>query len=128
MNHYSRLIPAILYLVLTLIAIGFTVFQLGCAAPYTYSYPGHSTFTAANTNRLYTGMSSDEVRALFGSPDKAYDASFGKSVGEPWTGRVWLYFTEIDRKFKHLNRYRKNLFVFYPPGDQMKLNHWVIEK
>ena len=128
MDYDSRFIRANQCLVLILIAIGFTVFQLGCAAPYTYSYPGHATFSAENTNRLYTGMSSDEVRALFGMPDKEYDATFGKSVGEPWTGRVWLYFTEKDRKFRNVKRYKKNLFVFYPPGNQMNLNHWVIEK
>ena len=128
MNYYSRFIQEYQHLVSVLIAVGFTVFQQGCTSTYTYSYPGHSTFTAENANRLYTGMSSDEVRAIFGNPDKAYDASFGKSVGEPWTGRVWLYFTEKDRKFRHVKRYKKNLFVFYPPGDQMKLNHWVIEK
>ena len=115
-------------LVLVLIAVGLTVFYLGCTVPYNYSYPGHSTFTEENTNRLYTGMRSDEVRELFGTPDKAYDASFGKNVGEPWTGRVWLYFTKRDRKFKNVKRYKKNIFVFYPAGDQMQLNHWIIEK
>ena len=128
MNSYTRLIQEFQQLVYVLIAVWLAVFFLGCTAPYTYSYPGHSTFTEENTNRLYTGMSSDEVRMLFGTPDKAYDASFGKSVGEPWTGRVWLYFTKRDRNFKHVKRYEKNLFVFYPPGNQMKLNHWIIEK
>ena len=51
-------------MVLVLIAVGITVFQQGCTSPYTYSYPGHSTFTAENANRLYTGMSFDEVRAI----------------------------------------------------------------
>ena len=116
------------YLVLILIAIGFTVFQQGCTTPYTYSYPGRTTFTIDNANRLHTGMSPDEVRAIFGSPDKIYDAPFGKNVGEPWTGRVWLYFTKVDRKFIYVKRYKKNLLVFYPPGGQMRLNHWIIEE
>ena len=128
MTCYSSFIQKYQQRVFVLIAAGLTVFHLGCTVPYNYSYPGRSTFTAENTNRLYTGMSADEVRAIFGSPDKAHDATFGKSVGEPWTGRVWLYFTKRDRKFKHVKRYKKNLFVIYPPGNQMKLNHWIVEK
>jgi len=128
MNYYSRSLQEYQQWVFVLIAVWLAVFFLGCTVPYTYTYAGHSTFTEENTSRLYTGMRSDEVRELFGTPDKAYDASFGKNVGEPWTGRVWLYFTKRDFKSKHVKRYKKNLFVFYPPGDQMKLNHWIIEK
>lgn len=127
MTYHQKFRRETQYLALILIAVGFTVVQ-GCAVPYTYSYPGHTTFTVDNTNRLHTGMGSNEVRAIFGTPDKTYDAPFGENVGEPWTGRVWLYFTKVDPKFTHVKRYKKNLFVFYPPGDQMKLNHWVIEK
>ena len=116
------------YLALISIVVGFTMLQQGCTAPYTYSYPGRITFTIENINRLYTGMSPDEVRAIFGSPDRIYNASFGKNVGEPWTGRVWLYFTREDPKFRYVKRYKKNLLVFYPLGEQMRLNHWVIEK
>ena len=96
--------------------------------PQIYSYEGNQTFTIDNVNQLHTGMSPDEVRTMFGSPDKIYDASFGKNLGEPWTGRVWLYFTQVDRKFRYVRRYKKNLLVFYPPGEQMRLNHWVIEE
>ena len=128
MTYYLRFMRINQYLVLILIAVGFTVIQLGCATPYTYSYPRRTTFTINNVNRLYTGMSADEVRAIFGSPDKIYNASFGKNVGEPWTGRVWLYFTKEDPKFIYVKRYKKNLLVFYPPGEQMRLNHWVIEE
>ena len=74
------------YLVLILIAAGFIVFQQGCRVPHTYFYGGHTTFTIDNVNRLHTGMSPAEIRAIFGSPDRTYDASFGKNVGEPWIG------------------------------------------
>ena len=128
MSCHPRFIQANQYLILILIIVGFTIFQQGCTVPYTYSYPGHTTFTRNNMDQLHTGMSSNEVRAIFGSPDKIYDASFGKDVGEPWTGRVWLYFTKVDPNFMHVKRYKKNLLVFYPLGEQMKLNHWVIER
>ena len=127
MVYYLRFMRVNQYLVLILIAVEFIIFQQGCASSHTYSY-GHTTFTMDNMNQLHTGMSPDEVRTMFGSPDKIYDASFGKNVGEPWTGRVWLYFTQVDRKFIYVKRYKKNLLVFYPPGRQMRLNHWVIEE
>ena len=128
MTHYLRFMRANQCLTLILTAVGFIVFQQGCAAPHTYSYVGHTTFTIDNVNRLHTGMSPDDVRDVFGAPDKIYDASFGKNVGDPWTGRVWLYFTQVDRKFIYVKRYKKNLLVFYPPSEQMRLNHWVIEE
>ena len=115
-------------LAMVLTAIGFLAFQQGCAVPHTYSYVGHTTFTTDNVNKLHTGMSPDEVLAVFGSPHKIYDGSFGQNAGEPWTGRIWLYFTQVDRKFMYVKRYKRNLLVFYPPGAQMRLNHWVIEE
>ena len=128
MTYCLRFVRANHYLVLIVIAVGFSVFQQGCAMGHTYSYVGHTTFTVDNVDRIHTGMSPDAVRAMFGSPDKTYDASFGKNVGEPWTGRVWLYFTKVDPKFIYVKRYKKNLLVFYPPGEQMRLNHWVVEE
>ena len=128
MAYCLRFVRVNHYLVLIVISVGFSVCQQGCAASHTYSYVGHTTFSVDNVNRIYTGMNPDEVRSIFGSPDKIYDASFGKNIGEPWTGRVWLYFTQVDRKFIYVKRYKKNLLVFYPPGKQMRLNHWVIEE
>ena len=128
MTYHLKFMRTNQYLVLLLVVVGFTIIQQGCTTSYTYSYPGRSTFTIDNVDRLYTGMSSDEVQAIFGFPDKTYDVSFGKNIGQPWTGRVWLYFTKVDPKFRYVKRYKKNMLVFYPPGEQMRLNHWVIEE
>ena len=128
MTYCLRFIRVNHYWVLIVVAVGFSVYQQGCTLPHTYSYVGNNTFTIDNVNRLHTGMSPNAIRAIFGAPDKIYDASFGKNVGEPWNGRVWLYFTRADRKFIYVKRYKKNLLVFYPPGEGMKLNHWVIEE
>lgn len=125
LTYPPRFIQDNQYLTLILVTAGFIVLQQGCT---THTYPGHTTFTVDNINQLRTGMSPDEVRAIFGSPDKVYDASFGKNVGEPWPGRVWLYFTKVDPKFRHVERYKKNLLIFYLLGEQMRLNHWVIEE
>ena len=111
-----------------LIIAGCIFLLLGCATVYQYSYPGHETFTNTNIALLRSGMTPTEVQGIFGKPDVVYDASFGENVGEPWAGRVWVYFTKEDPSFEHVKRYKKNMLVFYPPGENMKLNHWDIEE
>lgn len=117
------------FLTIILIVAGLTFFLYSCAVPYKYpSYPGHKTFIETNISQLRIGMTTDQCLAIFGRPDKTYDATFGENVGEAWTGHVWLYFTERDPTFEHVKRYKKNTFVFYTSGGQKLLNHWNIEK
>jgi hypothetical protein len=99
-----------------------------CSPVYRYSYPGHDTFVSANLQTLQTGMCPKEVEHLLGTPDKVYDAEFGGAVGLSWTGTVWLYFLDEDDSFRHVRRYKKGTFVFYPRGENMRLNHWEIER
>jgi hypothetical protein len=105
-----------------------SIFLLGCASTYQYTYPGHKTFTEDNISKLSVGMSSEEIRTIFGDPDEVYTAEFGQNTDEVWTGKVWLYFTELDTQLKYAKRYKKNMFVFYPPEGEMTLNHWKIEE
>ena len=100
----------------------------GCPSAYRYSYPGNKTFTNQNIARLHVGMPSEDVKAIFGEPDEQYAAEFGADVGKKWNGKVWVYFTKLDRKLKYVKRYKKNIFVFYPAESNMKLNHWEIEE
>lgn len=100
---------------------------LACAVPYSYSYPGHKTFTHDNIELLRVGMSSSEILRIFGEPDEQYVSTFGADVGEEWSGRVWIYFTKLDTRLQYAKRYQKNMFVFYPSEGDMKLNHWEIE-
>ena len=99
----------------------------GCASTYRYSYPGCKTFTDENVAQLRVGMSHAEVIALFGDPDEQYVSEYGTDVGEPWTGRALLYFTEVDRDLQYAKRYRKHLLVFFPSEGEMRLNHWELE-
>jgi outer membrane protein assembly factor BamE (lipoprotein component of BamABCDE complex) len=99
----------------------------GCATTYQYSYPGHKTFTHDNVALIRVGMSAEQVKSIFGEPDEQYTAPFGSDVGDEWNGRVWIYFTQRDPRLQHVKRYKKNVFVFYPPDGEMKLNHWDIE-
>jgi hypothetical protein len=89
--------------------------------------PGHKTFTQSNLGTVRVGMSSDDLRALLGEPDEEYDATFGGSVGEEWTGHVWLYFNGRDERLKYVARCKKSMFVFSSVGDQLRLNHWSVE-
>lgn len=107
---------------------GAVAFLTGCAARYTYSYPGHKTFTHDNLSRIHVGMSSEEIRATFGEPDEQYVGEFGADTDTAWTGQVWIYFTELDKNLRYVKRYKKNVFVFYPAEGDMRLNHWEIEK
>lgn len=100
---------------------------LACAVPYTYSYPGHKTFTYDNIELLRVGMSSSEVSGILGEPDEQYVSKFGAAVGDEWVGRVWVYFIKPDPNLQYAKRYMKNMLVFYPSEDDMKLNHWEIE-
>lgn len=103
------------------------VIFLRCAVPYSYSYPGHRTFTGDNIESLHVGMSYSEVSRIFGEPDEQYVSNFGADVGEEWLGRVWIYFVKLDRKLRYAKRYMKNTFVFYPSEGDMRLNHWAFE-
>ena len=98
-----------------------------CAPTYRYSRQGHSTFVDENVAQLHVGMLPSEVVALFGQPDEQYVSSFGADVGEPWTGRAWLYFVRRDSRLLYVHRYEKCTFVFYPADGDMTLNHWELE-
>ena len=129
MNQNLRFTFSNRFPVIILIVIGSMFFLYSCAVPYEYpSYRGHKTFIQTNISQLRVGMTTDQCLAIFGPPDKTYDATFGENVGEVWTGHVWLYFTERDPLFKQVKRYKKNLFVFYMSDGQKLLNHWTIEK
>ncbi len=99
----------------------------GCATTYTYSCPGHESFVDENVSQLHVGMDSADVFEIFGQPDEELDARFGADVGDEWTGRVWIYFTERDKEYKYAIRYKKNVFVFHPVDGQLLLNNWKFE-
>ena len=100
----------------------------GCAPPPRLEYPGHRSFTTVNVSSLRVGMEPSAIKQVFGDPDAEYEMEFGGDVEEAWIGRVWIYFTELDRSLRHALRYKKSVLVFYPPGPNMKLNHWVVEE
>lgn len=103
------------------------VLLAGCAPAYRYSHSECRTFTDENVAQLRVGMSHAEVIALFGDPDEQYVSEYGADVGEPWTGRALIYFTNVDKDLEYAKRYRKNLLVFFPSEGEMTLNHWELE-
>ena len=115
-------------IVFTLATLVLASMILDCAPTSKRYYPAYYAFSEANKKRLHVGMTAKEAQSIFGKPDVVYDAVFGQDVGESWQGRVWLYFTRPDPSLKYVVRYEKNMLVFYPPGDHMRLNYWQIEE
>ena len=74
------------------------------------------------------GMTAEEVSARLGEPDAEYVSEFGsESDSGPWQGRAWIYFGDVDERYRHIDRRHKNLLVFYPAEGDMRLNHWERE-
>jgi hypothetical protein len=101
--------------------------QWACAPGYRASRGVHAKALRGSLQVIRTGMTAEEVRTLLGAPDAVFDAEFGAATGDPWTGTVWLYFLEEDKALRCVRRYKKGAFVFYPRGENMRLNHWEIE-
>ena len=61
-------------------------------------------------------------------PTKSMMRLLGKTLANRGTVGFGCTSHGADRKFIYVKRYKKNLLVFFPPGEGMKLNHWVIEE
>jgi len=72
-------------------------------------------------------MTTDQIRTLFGKPDKVFAAVFGEETDELWDGIVWEYYVVEDTSFHYMTRYRTNTFVFVKDLDPPVLNNWIIE-
>jgi hypothetical protein len=97
--------------------IGFGVLVIlllaGCA---TLRHPG---FTESAVLKLRTGMSADEVRAIFGNPDQSEVTTCGGSTPDPWQCMIWTY---------EMGDYDWNRIYFSVDADPPRLNNWTIEQ
>lgn len=76
----------------------------------------------------YVGMPGAEVEATLGAPNATFESEFGQdSATGPWSGLVWLYFGELDPRYKYVERRLKDTFVFVEYGGELRLNHWDLE-
>jgi hypothetical protein len=73
-------------------------------------------------------MTAEEVRSILGDPHESFITRLGQeSEGGAWDATVWIYFGERDERYLEVERLRKDMFFFYPPDGDMRLNHWVLE-
>jgi hypothetical protein len=95
-------------------ALGLTAFITGCAFT-------PSSFNEANIDSLRIGMSSTEVREMFGAPNEVSVATCGgATAGGAWTCETWKYRTSSS--------YRTNNFVFSVQQNTKLLNSWDIKR
>lgn len=77
-------------------------------------------FTQENIDRLRVGMSSTEIREMFGTPDRVSSGVCGASTGKTWTCETW--------KYKQYGSYRTNNFTFSVREGAKLLNNWDVSK
>jgi hypothetical protein len=77
----------------------------------------HPSFVEAKVSRLEVGQTTDEVRALFGEPDRTEVMRCGAAWGPPWPCQVWTY--ELTGSYT-------NLLVFRPVEGVLSLDSWLL--
>lgn len=96
------------------ISLFLAIFLAGCA----YS---SASFNEANIDKLRIGMSSAEVRSIFGAPSEVRTAVCGaNTAGGTWVCETWKYST--------FNAYITNDFVFNVKEDGKFLNNWNVRR
>lgn len=85
----------------------------------------HREFTYDNVVRLREGASPDEVRAVFGPPDKTRFRIFGLETPDPWRGMVFEY----CMGYHFEGRYSKNsnILIFTAETSPPRLRFWDIQ-
>lgn len=78
-----------------------------------------SKFTMENIERLRVGMTSEEVKTLFGNPSEIDRRTCGTSTEAPWNCEMWSY--------KKPN-YKTDRMTFQVLGDMKLLNNWSVSR
>ncbi len=91
----------------------------GCAEIQSPLKP--SPFSEANIDKLSVGMSSSEVRQIFGAPNEVRTAVCGAATGKPWNCETWRYQLRS-------NSYMSNRFTFSVDGKNKYLNDWDVKR
>lgn len=91
----------------------------GCAEIQSPLKP--SPFSEANIDKLSVGMSSSEVRLIFGAPNEVRTAVCGAATGKPWNCETWKYQLRS-------NSYMSNRFTFSVDGKNKYLNDWDVKR
>lgn len=95
----------------------------------TYAISGRNlTFTNANVMALKVGMTTDEVQAVFGPPDRMKSATCGGATrsGE-WPCLMWYYDVEKSSD-GFVEEVKTNTLTFNARTSPPRLNDWEIER
>ena len=88
----------------------------------------NTTFTSTNVMKLRIGMTTTEVVALFGAPDRIERSTCGgKTPSGPWPCIMWEY--DVEQSYDGgLATMKTNTVTFDANFDPPKLNNWTIER
>lgn len=92
--------------------IGLVVTLAGCA----------TAFTESNIDKLRIGMTSTEIREIFGAPNEVSTSVCGSNTaGGSWICETWKYRSSG-------NYYQTNNFTFSVKADVKTLNDWKVRR
>jgi hypothetical protein len=93
------------------IYIGLVLLLTGCA----------TAFTETNIDKLRIGMTSTEVREIFGAPNEISTAVCGaNTTSGSWVCETW--------KYRNSGSYQTNNFTFSVKTDVKTLNDWHVRR
>jgi len=84
-------------------------------------------FEQNKSNNIKRGMTTLEIKNLFGEPDFMYETAYGENTGKEWNALIWQYYTIKDPGLKYISRKLTNTFVFWNDSNPPKLNYWNFE-
>ncbi len=100
-------------------ALSLIISFAGCAETASLIKP--SAFTEQNIDRLRIGMSANEVKEIFGSPNEVDTAVCGGATGHTWICETWAY-------QRGSSKYDSNKFTFSVSDNEKRLNNWSVKR
>ena len=108
-----------------LVALGALTTQAGCA---TLRHPvRHPEFTSDRVLGLRVGLTTDEVIALFGQPDRTEATTCGSQSGSPWQCLIWEWDLGPNKKGRHEYSSNINRLYFSMDLSPPRLNNWSVD-
>ena len=99
---------------------------MGCVL-LSYAIRKHPEFAISKIMAIEQGMYPDEIKALFGDPDRITTRPMGSETDSPWLALEWIYMMgEHPRgEYQYIDNY--NRFFFDLDYDPPLLSNWFIE-
>lgn len=107
------------------LAMWLLAFQAGCATAGLQSR--HPSFTADRVLALKIGMTTDEVVAVFGRPDRTRVMTCGSQTPSPWQCLIWEYDMGPHPRGRYQSISNTNRLTFSVDGNAPRLNNWDID-